>query len=144
MGESPLSENLAYLEFAQNESFYREKLLHLTNRSNRYRFDKSLETLSIIMSKSRDFFNVNDLSVLLDICLREIQTEKDSSIRVQILRMIETIMDHPMYKEYPYKLEDIRDTMNELILYESDETPYSIKERESIAKLNLKFQILSF
>ena len=96
------------------------------------------------MNKSRDFFNVNDLSVLLDICLREIQSEKDSSIRVQILRMIETIIEHPVYKEYPYKLEDIRDTINELILYESEEAPYSIKERESIAKINLKFQMISF
>jgi hypothetical protein len=103
-----------------------------------------LETLSIILGRSRDFFNVNDLSVLLDICLREIQTEKDASIRVQILRMVETIMDHPVYQEYPYKLEDIRDTINELILYEDDASPYSIKEKESIAKLNLKFQILSF
>jgi Protein of unknown function (DUF2013) len=123
--------NLAYLEFIQNESYYREKLLHLTNRSNRYRFDKCLETISIILSKeeSKDFFNNNDLNILLDICLREIQTEKDSNIRVQILRMIETIMDHWMYKQYPYKLEDIRDTVNELILYEDESTGgYTVKE----------------
>jgi hypothetical protein len=75
---------LAYLEFIQNENYYREKLLHLTNRSTRYRFDKCLETISIILSKeeSKDFFNINDLNVLLDICLREIQTEKDPDIRV--------------------------------------------------------------
>ena len=119
--------------------------LHLTNRSNRYRFDKCLETLSIILSKeeSKNFFNVNDLSVLLDICLREIQTEKDSSVRVQILRMIETIMDNKMYKDYPYKLDDIKETVNELILYEDESSGYSIKEKESIAKLNLKFQMFS-
>lgn len=114
----------------------------MTNRGNRYRFDKCLETISIILSKeeSKDFFNINDLNVLLDICLREIQTEKDASVRVQILRMIETIMDHSMYKQYPYKLEDIRDTVNELILYEDDaNSEYSMKEKESIAKLNMKF-----
>ena len=57
---------------------------------------------------------------------------------MQILRMIDTIMDHDSYRKYPYKMEDIRDTVNELILYE-DECGYSVKEKESIAKLNLKF-----
>lgn len=134
--------NLALLEFTQNESFYREKLLHLTNRSNRYRFDKCLETISIVMSKERDFFNINDLNVLLDICLREIQTERSPAVRVQIFRTIETIMDHHAYRQYPYKLEDIRDTVNELVLFEDEiHAPYSVKERESLAKLNLKFQL---
>lgn len=128
----------------ENESFYREKLLHLTNRSNRYRFDKCLETLNIILTneKSKDFLNINDLNVLLDICLREIQTEKNPDIRVQILRMIEIIMDHEMYKMYPYKLDDIRETINELILYEDESVEgggYSIKEKACISKLNLKF-----
>ena len=81
--------------------------------------------------------------MLLDICLREIQTEKDSSVRVQILRMIETIMDNKMYKDYPYKLDDNKETVNELILYEDESSGYSIKEKESIAKLNLKFQMFS-
>jgi hypothetical protein len=95
------------------------------------------------MSKERDFFNTNDLNVLLDICLREIQTERDEAIRVQILRTVETIMDHHAYRQYPYKLEDIRDTINELVLFEDElHAPYSVKERESIAKINLKFQML--
>ncbi len=135
-------QNLAYKEFIENESFYREKLLHLTNRSNRYRFDKCLDTLSIIMAKdaSHDFFNINDLNVLMDICLREIYTEKVTEVRVQILRMIETIMDHDMYRTYPYKLEDIREVIHELILYEDEATGgYSQKEHEYIAILNLKF-----
>ena len=84
------------------------------------------------------------MDLLLDICLREIQSEKDASVRIQILKMIETIMDHEMYKMHPYKLDDIRDTVNELILFEDDQFPYSVKEKESIAKLNLKFQILNF
>ena len=59
--------------------------------------------------------------------------------------MIETIMDHEMYKTYPYKLDDIRDTITELILYEDESTGgYSIKEMESIAKINLKFQMMSY
>ena len=134
--------NHAYNEFIENESFYREKLLHLTNRSNRYRFDKCLDTLSIVMAReaSRDFFNINDLNVLLDICLREIQTEKVTEVRVQILRTIETIIDHEMYRTYPYKLDDIREIIHELILYEDEASGgYSQKEHEYIAILNLKF-----
>lgn len=34
--------------------------------------------------------------------------------------MIETIMDHEMYRTYPYKLEDIREILYELILYEDE------------------------
>ena len=136
--------NLAFQEFVQHEGYYREKLLHLTNRGNRYRFDKCLEAISIVLAKEADFFNINDLNVLLDICLREIQSEREAGVRVQILRMIETIMDHERYRQYPYKLEDIRDTVNELILYEDEQHEYSVKEKESIAKLNLKFQLMSF
>ena len=121
--------------------------MHLTNRGICYRFDKCLDTISIILSKeqSQDFFNINDLNVLLDICLQEIQREKDNDVRVQILRMIETIMDHEMYRTYPYKLDDIRDIINELILYEDEAQGggYSDKEKEYISRLNLKFQMIN-
>jgi hypothetical protein len=61
--------------------------------------------------------------------------------------MIETILDHEMYRTYPYKLDVTRDTIEELILYEDESAPgggYSQKEKESIAKLNLKFQMFNF
>ena len=66
-------------------------------------------------------------------------------MRVQILRMIETIMDHEMYRTYPYKLDDIRDIINELILYEDEAQGggYCDKEKEYISKLNLKFQMIN-
>jgi len=58
--------------------------------------------------------------------------------------MIETIMDHEMYRTYPYKLDDIREIINELILYEDESAGgYSDKEKEYIAKLNLKFQMIN-
>lgn len=80
----------------------------------------------------------------MDICLREIQREKVAHTRAQILKVIETIMDNPMFKKYPYKVDDIKETIYELILYE-DEDPkggYSLKEREHLAMLNLKFQMM--
>jgi hypothetical protein len=50
-------------------------------------------------------------------------------------------MDHTEFKRYPYKLEDIEQTVYEIILYEDDGSKggYSIKERECLSKLNLKF-----
>ena len=54
--------------------------------------------------------------------------------------MIETIMDHEKYRQYPYKLENIRETLHELIMFEDESNGgYSVKEREYIALLNLKF-----
>lgn len=64
--------NVALQEFLENDSFYREKLLHLTNRGNKYRFDKCLEAVRIIMAKDSHYFNQNDMNLLVDITLREI------------------------------------------------------------------------
>ena len=147
-GEIKPITNLALQEFLDRDSFYREKLLHLANRTHLYRFDKCLDTISIILSKeaSEEFFNINDLNLLLDICLREIQRQKHASTRAQILRMIDTIISHHMYKKYPHKVGDVKQTIHELILYEDDMDGggYSLKEKEYIAKLNLKFQVLNY
>ena len=84
LGDGEEIKNLALQEFLDNEGYYREKLLYLTNRGNLYRFDKCLETVSIILSNeaSEEFFNSNDLSLLLDICLREIEVEASPITRV--------------------------------------------------------------
>ena len=51
-----------------------------------------------------------------------------------------------MYKKYPHKVGDVKQTIHELILYEDDMDGggYSLKEKEYIAKLNLKFQVLNY
>lgn len=51
-----------------------------------------------------------------------------------------------MFKQYPYRVDSIRETLQELILYEEEEVTggYSLKEKEWIAKLNLLFQITDF
>ena len=56
--------------------------------------------------------------------------------------MIYIIIENPNFKKYQYKLDDIKETIHELILYEEDVNGgYGLKEKEYIAKLNLKFQI---
>ena len=85
------------------------------------------------------------MNLLLDICLREIQREKKASSRVQILRMIDIILDNSVFKKYPYKIDDIKETLSELILYEDESSGgYSLKEKEYIVRLNLKFQTIDY
>lgn len=86
------------------------------------------------------------MNLLIDICLREIQREKRPSTRVQILKIVDTIIANSTYKKYPYKLEDVKEMVNEMILYEDDSSMnggYSMKEKELIAKLNIQFQVFS-
>lgn len=66
-------------EFIQKESFYREKILHLANRSNLYNLEKCCETINIILGARDDnisnyFFNINDLNLIMDILMREVST----------------------------------------------------------------------
>jgi hypothetical protein len=69
-GHSPI-QNLALQLILKDEHYYRVKLLDLLNRGMINRFDKCLETVNILLNKesTKNFFGVNDLHVLLDICL---------------------------------------------------------------------------
>eukprot|EP00347_Sterkiella_histriomuscorum_P013463 403364617 len=53
-----LDPNTVFQEFLNNEAFYREKLLYLTNRGNKFRFDKCLET----RNSERKEFNYKSLN----------------------------------------------------------------------------------
>lgn len=59
--------------------------------------------------------------------------------------MIYNIMENKEFKAYSKLIEDIQDTINELIRNE-DETGggYSLKEKERIMKLNLKFEVFDY
>ena len=60
--------------------------------------------------------------------------------------MIETIINHYNYKKYPYKLDEVKQTVNELILYEDESNGggYSLKEKECLSKLNLLLRTINF
>jgi hypothetical protein len=80
-----IDQNPILKEFVVKEDLYREKLLHLTNRGNLYRLDKCCKTLNIMLSKPKlaeDYFNKNDLNLLMDILLREVLTNTLSKTRV--------------------------------------------------------------
>ena len=79
------------------EEMYREKVIAITNKGAFYRLDKCCETINIILNKEslkNYYFNGNDQNALIDILLREAQTNADSDTRAQIFRLIETIVQN--------------------------------------------------
>ena len=53
------------------------------------------------------YFNLNDLKILLDIGLREIQTNQSTRVRTEALGVVQAILMHPTYSKDNYRLEDI-------------------------------------
>ena len=106
--DTTIIENNAILhEFVKKESYFREKLIFLTNRGAYYRLDKCCKVLNIILKKeelANFYFNTNDLNLIMDIMLREALTNPSSKTRVQILRLIETILDNEIYREYSHRI----------------------------------------
>ena len=84
---------------------------------------------------------MNDLQLIIDICLDHIQKEKESETRVQILKALDTIVDHKMFRQFPYNLDALKETIYDMILFEDEEKTggYSPKEREWMSSLNMKF-----
>lgn len=105
-----ISKNPILKEFVDKETLYREKLIRLTNRGTIYRLDKCCKTLNIILSKDEVasyYFNTNDLNLIMDILIRESLQNTQSKTRVQILKLMETVLDNPIYREYKYRFEDV-------------------------------------
>lgn len=89
---------------SENQEIYREKILIITNKGAFYRLDKCCETINIILKSSSkelvDYFNINDLNALIDILLREAQTNSSSDTRAQVLKLMETIILNSTYMEF--------------------------------------------
>jgi len=73
-------------EFLINEKtdFYKEEIMYLTNRGSMYRLDKCMQTVSVLLqaSQSENFFNENDLDIIIGVCLRELSTPNTSRTRL--------------------------------------------------------------
>jgi len=57
---------------------------------------------------------------------------------------MEIILNNPIYREENYRIDEVEEVIQEMILYEEDEVAeknYSDTERECIASLNQFFQI---
>ena len=95
--KNPVLNDFVNKEVEGREELYREKVISITNKSGFYRMDKCCETINIILNKEsmkNYYFNANDLNALIDILLREAQTNADSDTRAQIFKLIETIVQN--------------------------------------------------
>ena len=97
-------------------------MIYLTNRGTNYRLDKCCKVLRIILQKeelANYYFNTNDLNLIMDILLREILTNTDSKTRVQILKLMETVLDNNTYREYHHRIDDVEEMIQEQLLRKS-------------------------
>ena len=80
--------------------------------------DKCCETINIILNNQKlqsYYFNKNDLNSLIDILLREGQTNASTDTRAQIFRLIETIIKNENYKTEKYKIDEVKQMTNEVV-----------------------------
>jgi hypothetical protein len=102
----------------KRENLYREKIIFITNRGAFFRLDKCCETINIILGKEElatYYFNTNDLNLLIDILLREAQTNASTDNRASIFRLIETIIQNMVYKKDLYKIDEVKQMTKEVI-----------------------------
>ena len=94
--------------------YYKQKLLYLANRGSAYRLDKAMQTVQVLLTnaKTLEFFNENDLDIIIECGLRELGEKNTSRSRVAILRVLLTALEHPTYlKHYPKRIEEFISTM---------------------------------
>lgn len=75
---------MAEFLIGEKTDFYKEEIMYLTNRGSMYRLDKCMQTVSVLLqaSDSENFFNENDLDIIIGICLRELGTPNPSRTRL--------------------------------------------------------------
>ena len=81
----------------------------MTNRGSVYRLDKCMQSIGVLLksSKSEEFFNCNDIDIIVDIGLRELGEPNTARARVQTLRVLLTVLDHESFMEhYKHRVED--------------------------------------
>lgn len=133
-------ENPILKQFINDELGYREKILHLTNQGKN--LEKCCKTIAVIMSlpDKGEYFNANDISALVDILLRESQTNMDSKVRIAALSLLEVVLNNKVYQEHKFRREDIEDMVQQAILYDDDQ-PHDEYEMECLASLNQFFEV---
>ena len=88
-------------DFVEKEIFYRENLIYITNRGTLFRLDKCCECLRIMLCKPQlatQYFNINDINLIIDILSREMAENTDIPTRIQIYKLVEQVLENPVYK----------------------------------------------
>jgi glycerol-3-phosphate cytidylyltransferase-like family protein len=91
-----------------------------------------------------DYFNANDLSAIVDILLRESQTNMESKVRIAALSLLEVVLDNKIYREHKFRLQDVEDMVQQAILYDEGDQEgqgHDEYEMECLASLNQFFEV---
>ena len=134
-------------EFLDKEQIYKEKLLYLTIRGSMYRLDKSMQTITVLMTNEATkgkFFTDNDYDLIVDCGLRELESQNTSRARTQILRVLNLILDHPQYiANNRHRLPEFNTKIENVVIHEDSSQEFVIKEREQIMRLNMRLMKLT-
>lgn len=135
--------NLILKTFKSNEQFYKQTLIYLANRAGMYRLDKIMQTILLLISNQETNieFTLNDYDVLIDAGLRELEQENPARARIRILEVLHKIICDPEYSEgenYASKMDFFRDRIENMVIHEEDDSPYAVKERINLMKINMK------
>lgn len=121
-------------EFLDKEQTYKEKLLYLTIRGSMYRLDKSMQSVCVLLTNPKTvgkFFSMNDFDLIVDCCLRELESANTGRTRTQILRVLNLILDNNQYVELNMnRLVEFNTTLTNIVLYEDEQNEFTVKERE--------------
>ena len=99
-----------------------------------YRLDKSMQTIGVLMTNPNTkgkFFSDNDYDVIVDCCLRELESKNTSRARTQILKVMNLILDHPTWIiANKHRLTEFNTKMENIVIHEDSSEEFVIKERE--------------
>ena len=112
--------------------------MYLANQGSAYRLDKAMQTINVLMTNETtlNFFNENEIDIIVGCGLRELGEQHTSRSRVQTICVLLAALEHPTYlKHYPKRADDFVETLEQQIIYEEKDS-YKSKERVQIMKLN--------
>ena len=99
-----------------------------------YRLDKSVQTITILMKNEETkgkFFTENDYGLMVDCCLRELESKNTSRTRVQIFRLLNLIIDHPTWvSNNTERIAEFNSKLENVVIYEDASQEFTVKERE--------------
>ena len=78
--------------------------MYLANQGSAYRLDKAMQTINVLMSNETtlNFFNENEIDIIVGCGLRELGEQHTSRSRVQTICVLLAALEHPTYlKHYP-------------------------------------------
>lgn len=112
-----------------------------------YRLDKSMETITILLSNERTkgrFFSDNDFDLIVDCCLRELESKNTGRTRTQIMKVMNLILDLPGWiSKNSHRIEEFNQKIELIVMHEDEATSFTVKEREQIMRLNQRLIVLS-